>query len=112
MAFLLSRQPGTNSAAANARADTDPGATSGREKRHMLTPNSLVMLTNYIKIAIRNLRRNSVFAAINIFGLAVGLAACLLITAYVRNETHYDRFASRSRDIYRVNLSVVSGTTA
>ena len=70
------------------------------------------MLTNYIKIAIRNLRRNGVFAAINIFGLAVGLAACLLITAYVRNETHYDRFASRSRDIYRVNLSVVSGTTA
>jgi putative ABC transport system permease protein len=70
------------------------------------------MLTNYIKIAIRNLRRNGVFAAINIFGLAVGLAACLLIAAYVRDETHYDRFASRAKDIYRVNLTVVSGTTA
>jgi putative ABC transport system permease protein len=70
------------------------------------------MLTNYIKIAIRNLRRNGIFSAINIFGLAVGLAACLLITAYVRDETHYDRFASRARDIYRVNLGVVGNATA
>ena len=69
------------------------------------------MLTNYIKIAIRNLRRNLVFASINIFGLAVGLAACLLIAAYVRDETHYDRFASRSGDIYRVNLGVTGNNT-
>ena len=64
------------------------------------------MLTNYFKIALRNLRRHRVFSAINIFGLAIGLAACLLIAAYVRDETHYDRFAQRSRDIYRVNLGV------
>jgi putative ABC transport system permease protein len=70
------------------------------------------MLTNYIKIAIRNLRRNGVFSAINIFGLAVGLAACLLISAYVRDETHYDRFASRARDIYRVDLTVTGNATA
>src|SRR5260370_650654 len=70
------------------------------------------MLTNYIKIAIRNLRRNGVFSAINIFGLAVGLAACLLIAAYVRDETHYDRFASRARDIYRVDLHVTGNATA
>ena len=68
------------------------------------------MLTNYFKIALRNLRRNRVFSAINIFGLAIGLAACLLIAAYVRDETHYDRFASRSQDIYRVNLGL-SGVT-
>ena len=70
------------------------------------------MLTNYFKIAIRNLRRNGVFSAINIFGLAVGLAACLLIAAYVRDETHYDRFASRSGDIYRVDLGVTGNVTA
>ncbi|HEV2482752.1 MAG TPA: ABC transporter permease [Puia sp.] len=68
------------------------------------------MLANYFKIALRNLRRNRVFSAINILGLAVGLAACLLIAAYVRDETHYDRFPKRSADIYRVNLGV-SGTT-
>ena len=68
------------------------------------------MLVNYFKIALRNLRRNRVFSAINILGLAVGLAACLLIAAYVRDETHYDRFPQRSADIYRVNLGV-SGTT-
>jgi len=68
------------------------------------------MLSNYFKIALRNFRRNRVFSAINILGLAIGLAACLLIAAYVRDETHYDRFAARSGDIYRVNLGV-SGTT-
>jgi putative ABC transport system permease protein len=70
------------------------------------------MLTNYIKIAIRNLRRNGVFSAINIFGLAVGLAACLLIAAYVRDETHYDRFASRAPDIYRVDLGMTTSVTS
>jgi putative ABC transport system permease protein len=68
------------------------------------------MLKNYIKLALRNFRRNTVFAAINILGLSVGLAACLLITAWVRDERSYDRYANRSGDIYRVNLGV-TGTT-
>lgn len=68
------------------------------------------MFSNYFKIALRNLARHRVFSAINIFGLAIGLAACLLIAAYVRDETQYDRFADRSKDIYRVNLGM-SGTT-
>jgi len=66
------------------------------------------MLKNYIKLALRNLRRNKVFAAINILGLSVGLAACLLIAAWVRDESSYDRYAHRSKDIYRVNLGVAS----
>src|SRR5579872_7052436 len=70
------------------------------------------MLTTYLKIALRNLRRNRVFSAINIFGLAIGLAACLLIAAYVHDETHYDRFAARAKDIYRVDLGFGSTTTA
>ncbi|HEY4336031.1 MAG TPA: ABC transporter permease, partial [Puia sp.] len=68
------------------------------------------MLKNYVKLAFRNLRRNTVFAAINILGLSVGLAACLLIAAWVRDESSYDRYANRSKDIYRVNLGV-GGTT-
>jgi putative ABC transport system permease protein len=70
------------------------------------------MLKNYLRIALRNLMRNRFSSAINIFGLAIGLAACLLIAAYVRDETHYDHFAARYHDIYRVNLGVVSTTTA
>jgi len=68
------------------------------------------MLKNYVKLALRNLRRNTVFAAINILGLSVGLAACLLIAAWVRDESSYDRYAHRSKDIYRVNLGVTSTT--
>jgi putative ABC transport system permease protein len=68
------------------------------------------MLKNYVKLALRNLRRNTVFAAINILGLSVGLAACLLIAAWVRNENSYDRYAHRSQDIYRVNLGIATAT--
>jgi putative ABC transport system permease protein len=70
------------------------------------------MLKNYFKIALRNLRRNRVFSLINILGLSTGLAACLLIAAYVQEETHYDRFATRAKDIYRVDLGVISGARA
>ena len=44
------------------------------------------MFRNYLKIALRNLRKEKGFAAINIFGLAVGLATCLLITLYVADD--------------------------
>ena len=68
------------------------------------------MLKNYIKIALRNLRKNKLFSFVNIAGLSVGLAALLLISAYVQDETHYDRFAHRAKDIYRVNLGVTGNT--
>jgi putative ABC transport system permease protein len=68
------------------------------------------MLKNYVKIALRNLWRNKVFSFINVLGLSIGLTACLLIAAYVQDETHYDRFATRAKDIYRVNLGVTTTT--
>tara|TARA_R100001143_G_scaffold63450_1_gene70541 strand:- start:6733 stop:9198 length:2466 start_codon:yes stop_codon:yes gene_type:complete len=60
------------------------------------------MLKNYFKIAIRNLYKNKVYSFINIFGLAVGIACCLLIGLYVQNEWSYDTFHSKSDSIYRV----------
>ncbi|AMR32654.1 cell division protein FtsX [Mucilaginibacter sp. PAMC 26640] len=60
------------------------------------------MLKNYFKIAARNLRRNKGFSAINIFGLAMGLAVCLLITLFVVDELSYDKFNLKSANIYRV----------
>ncbi|MEP6726812.1 MAG: ABC transporter permease [Bacteroidota bacterium] len=50
------------------------------------------MLKNYFKIAWRNLERNKLYSFINIFGLAIGLAVCMLIVLYVGHESSYDRF--------------------
>jgi len=50
------------------------------------------MLRNYLKIAARNLWRSKGFSAINIFGLAIGIAACFFIFQYVYFESTYDRF--------------------
>ena len=50
------------------------------------------MFRNYFTVAIRNLVNNKLYSAINIGGLAVGLAACLLILLFVRDETSYDRW--------------------
>ena len=60
------------------------------------------MLRNYIKIAYRNLLKNKVFSLINIFGLAIGMAACLLILQYVGFELSYDQFHEKADRIYRV----------
>jgi len=70
------------------------------------------MLNNHYKIALRNLLRKRVFTLINILGLSIGLAATLLIAAYVRDETHYDRYAARAKDIYRVDLTLTGNTTS
>lgn len=50
------------------------------------------MIQNYLKIALRNLRKNSLYSFLNITGLSIGIAACLLITLYVTHETGYDRW--------------------
>ena len=67
------------------------------------------MLQNYLKIALRNLLKNKGFSAINIFGLAVGIACCLLITLYVTDELSFDRFHEKADRIYRTNLDVKFG---
>ena len=62
------------------------------------------MLKNYFKIAWRNLLRNKLFSSINIFGLAIGMAACFLIVQYVDFEQSYDDFHKNGDRIYRVIL--------
>jgi putative ABC transport system permease protein len=61
------------------------------------------MFTNYLKIAVRNLWKNKTFSAINIIGLAVGLATYLLILFYVADELSYDRYNKNAQRIYRVD---------
>lgn len=60
------------------------------------------MLKNYIKIAWRNLLRNRAFSAINILGLAIGLASCMLISLYVLDELSFDRYNEKADQIVRV----------
>ena len=67
------------------------------------------MITNYFKIAFRNLWKNKGYSAINIFGLAIGLATCLLITLYITDELGYDRFYKNADRIYRINTDAQFG---
>ena len=60
------------------------------------------MLKNYLKVALRNLRKHKVYSFINILGLAVGLAASVLIALYVFDELSYDRFHVNADRTYRV----------
>lgn len=60
------------------------------------------MWYNYLKLAIRNLQRNKSFVAINILGLSIGIATCLLILLYVQHEWSYDRFNEKADRIVRV----------
>jgi len=62
------------------------------------------MLKNYIKIALRNLLRRKGYSLINILGLAIGLACCLVILLYVQDELSYDRFNTNADQIYRVHF--------
>ena len=60
------------------------------------------MITNYLKIASRNLWKHRGFSAINILGLAIGMSACLLISLYVSFELSYDNFHSKADRIFRI----------
>jgi putative ABC transport system permease protein len=67
------------------------------------------MFRNYIKTAFRNLLKNKGFTAINILGLALGLATCLLIVFYVFDELSYDKYNVNADRIYRLNNDIKFG---
>lgn len=60
------------------------------------------MFKNHMKIAIRNIQRQKLFSFINIFGLAIGIATCMVIFLWVQNEVSYDSFHSNVDRIYRI----------
>lgn len=60
------------------------------------------MLFNYIKISLRNLRKQRLFSGLNIVGLGIGMAAVWLMVLYVADELSYDRFHSKADRIFRV----------
>ncbi|MCK6616075.1 MAG: ABC transporter permease [Cyclobacteriaceae bacterium] len=62
------------------------------------------MLKNYFKVAFRSLIKQRVYSFINIFGLSVGIAGCLLITLFVTTEFSYDTFHHNANRIYKIAL--------
>ncbi|MGB8194453.1 MAG: ABC transporter permease [Chitinophagaceae bacterium] len=67
------------------------------------------MIRNYFKTAFRNLLRNKSYAAINIFGLSIGIAACLLIGIYILHEMSFDKFHAKAKRLARVTMEYNSG---
>ncbi len=67
------------------------------------------MIRNYIKTAFRSLLKNKGFTALNVFGLALGLATCLLIVFYVFDELNFDSFNKKADRIYRINEEIKFG---
>jgi putative ABC transport system permease protein len=67
------------------------------------------MIRLYIKTAFRSLQKNKGFTAINVLGLALGLATCLLIVFYVVDELSYDKYNVNASRIYRVNEDLKLG---
>ena len=65
------------------------------------------MLKNYLRIALRNLKKYKAYSLINISGLAVGIACCIAIMLYVQDELGYDKFNKHAERIYRVAFHAV-----
>ncbi|MEZ5072133.1 MAG: FtsX-like permease family protein [Bacteroidales bacterium] len=62
------------------------------------------MWKNFLRVSLRSIRKNKAFNAINIAGLAIGLACAIFIILYIVSESSFDRFHERSRDIVRLYL--------
>lgn len=60
------------------------------------------MFKNYLKIALRNIRKQKGYSFINIAGLSVGIACCILILLWIQDELSYDRFHKNGHQIYRI----------
>ncbi|MGZ8312940.1 MAG: ABC transporter permease, partial [Allosphingosinicella sp.] len=69
------------------------------------------MWRNYVTVGVRALAKSRTYAFINIFGLAIGMAACLMILLYVRYEVSYDRWIPESERIYQVQSWYKSSET-
>jgi len=63
---------------------------------------SAVMITNYLKITLRIIKRHKVYSFINISGFAIGLTCTILMLVYVHHELGYDRYHENAENIYRV----------
>ncbi|UCH93591.1 MAG: ABC transporter permease, partial [Candidatus Aminicenantes bacterium] len=69
------------------------------------------MIKNYLKIAFRNIKRHKGYSFINIAGLAIGMACCILMVVYITSELGFDRYHENADRIYRLcHHSNIGGT--
>jgi putative ABC transport system permease protein len=73
-----------------------------RKPRAYSPPHLADMLKNYFTVALRNLQRHKGYSFINILGLSIGLACCITIFLFVRDELRYDTFHAKADRIYRI----------
>ena len=66
----------------------------------------VAMLKNYFKITWRNIKNNKIYSFINIMGLAVGMACCILILLWVKDELSYDKFHENYSNIFQTNVEL------
>ena len=62
----------------------------------------IVMFRNYLKMTLRNMRRHTIYSFINVIGLAIGMACCILILLWVLQELSFDRFHEKKDRLFRV----------
>lgn len=67
------------------------------------------MWRNYLKIAVRNIKKNLLYSFVNILGLSIGLACCLLIGLYINHELSYDSFNEKADRIVRATMEYKAG---
>ena len=72
------------------------------------------MLKNFIVVALRNLKKNSLYSVINISGLSVGIACSMLILLWVKEETSFDKFIPKVDRLHQVwvNASIAGGVSS
>jgi len=90
------------------------GHTGGlREAQHQTiqieNQKTKIMIKNYLTIAWRNLRKQGIYSFINITGLAIGVAACLVIVLFIVDELSFDAYNTKADRIYRVNEEIKFG---
>ncbi|MCP4726647.1 MAG: FtsX-like permease family protein, partial [bacterium] len=67
-----------------------------------------IMMINYLKTSVRNMKRHKAYSIINISGLSIGMACSIMLLLWVQHDISFDRFHENSDQIYRVNLEINS----
>jgi len=66
----------------------------------------MIMIKSYLKITLRNMRKHKVYSFINVAGLAVSIACCLMILMHIHFETSYDNYHRDADRVYRLGIDI------